>query len=49
MPGLLDRLAKRLNRKLQPTAVAMGAENAPTTATGAAAVEIKREEAEKTQ
>ena len=48
MPGLLDRLAKKLNRKLTPAAVAMGAENAPTTGTGAVVTEIKKEEAEET-
>ena len=49
MLGWLDRLAARLNRKVAPTAVTMGAENAPTTATPAAVTEINREEAEETK
>jgi hypothetical protein len=44
MPNLLDRIAAKLNRKVTPTAVAMGAENAPVTATPAAASEIQKEE-----
>jgi len=50
MLGWLDRLAAKVNRKVTPTAAAMGAENAPTLGpgTGAAVVEIKKEEEEQT-
>ncbi|HEY2543348.1 MAG TPA: hypothetical protein VGH92_09880 [Gaiellaceae bacterium] len=47
--NLLDRLAARFTRKATPTAVAMGAENMPTTGTGAAIVEIKKEQEEEVQ
>jgi hypothetical protein len=46
--NLLDRIAAKLNRKVQRTAVTIGAGNQPTTATPAAATEIKEEEAEET-
>lgn len=49
MLGWLDRLAARLNRKVEPAAVAMGADNSPTPVTAAAAEEIKKEEAEQTK
>lgn len=49
MPNLLDRLAKKLNRKLAPTAVTMGAESHPTTATPAAVTQIQKDEAEQTE
>ncbi|HZQ89213.1 MAG TPA: hypothetical protein VFA42_04325 [Gaiellaceae bacterium] len=49
MPNLLDRLAAKLTRKMTPTAVAMGAENAPTTATPAAVTEIREEESEEAE
>jgi len=48
MLKLLDRLAAKLNRKATPTAVALGAENAPMAAAPAAMVEIEKEEAETT-
>jgi hypothetical protein len=44
--GWLDRIAGRLNRKISGTAVVIAAENAPTTATPAAAAVIGKEEAE---
>lgn len=48
MLGWLDRLAAKLNRRVTPTAVAMGGENQGTTATAAVASEIKKEEEEQT-
>jgi hypothetical protein len=44
--GWLDRIAGRVNRKISGTAVVVAAENAPTTATPAAAAVIATEEAE---
>lgn len=42
--NLLDRLAKKLARKVEPSAVAMGGESQATTVNPAAAAEIKKEE-----
>jgi hypothetical protein len=44
--GWLDRLAGKADRKLEGTAVALGAENAPLTAAPAAGIEIQKEEAD---
>lgn len=49
MANLLDRIAAKLGRKATPTAVGMGVGNAPTTGTGAAVEEIKKEQEEEVQ
>ena len=49
MSGWLGRLAAKLTRKVEPSAVAMGADNSPTPVTAAAAEEIKKEQAEQTK
>jgi len=46
MLGWLDRLAAKLNRKVEPSAVAMGGENQTTGATAAVASEVRKEEEE---
>lgn len=49
MLGWLDRLAARLNKKVEPAAVAMsGAEQTPASGTAAGVAEVEKEQAEKT-
>ena len=47
--GWLDRLAGKADEKVEPAAVAMGAQNAPTPVTAAAVAEIEKEEEEETE
>jgi len=47
--GWLDRIAGRVNRKMSGTAVVVAAENAPTTASPAAATVIQEEEAQEVE
>jgi hypothetical protein len=47
--GWLDRFAGKVDRELEPTAVALGAGNAPATAAPAAIAEIEQDEAEEVE
>jgi hypothetical protein len=47
--GRINRLAGKLDRKIEGTAVVLGAENAPTTAAPAAVTELQKEEAEEVE
>jgi hypothetical protein len=44
--GWLDRFAGKVDRKLEPTAVALGTDNTPSSAAPVAVAEIEKEEAE---
>jgi hypothetical protein len=44
--GWLDRLAGKADRKLEPTAAALGSDTTPSTSVPVAIIELEKEEAE---